>query len=333
MAQRTATQATPAHVVARDDPRDATTGVGRRLITGIREHDVSGLAAEIAYRFLFAVFPFGLFVAALSGVVAGVLRIDDPSGKIIAGLGDNLPPSIAEAIQPELERLFTSASNTVLWFGAIAALWAATGGTNALVKGIHRAYGVPEQRPFLLRYAVAVGLTLVATVGVIASFVTIVGGAMITQEVAEQFGLEAQAFTLLQLLRWPAVFAALTLAVAVLYRYAPSIVIPWRWILLGAAAFTLGWLVATVALGWYAGNVANYGATYGSLGAVIVLMLWFYITSALLLVGAELTAALARERTPDEIRMRGEEQQMATGLEDATERATATVSNGADRLT
>ena len=190
-----------------------------------------------------------------------------------------------------------------------------------------------EQRPFLLRYAVAVGLTLVATVGVIASFVTIVGGAMITQEVAEQFGLEAQAFTLLQLLRWPAVFGALTLAVAVLYRYAPSIVIPWRWILLGAAAFTLGWLIATVALGWYAGNVADYGATYGSLGAVIVLMLWFYITSALLLVGAELTAALARERTPDEIRMRGEEQQMAAGLEDAAERATATVSDGADRLT
>jgi len=332
MAQRTATQATPAHVVAQDDPRDATTGVGRRLITGIREHDVSGLAAEIAYRFLFAVFPFGLFVAALSGVAAGVLRIDDPSGKIIAGLGDNLPPSIAVALQPELERLFTSASNTVLWFGAIAALWAATGGTNALVKGIHRAYGVPERRPFLLRYAVAVGLTLLAAAGVIASFVTIVGGALITQELAEQFGLEAQAFAVLQLLRWPAVFAALTLAVAVLYRYAPSIVIPWRWILLGAASFTLGWLVATVALGWYAGNVADYGATYGSLGAVIVLMLWFYITSALLLIGAELTAALARERTPDEIRMRGEEQQMAAGLEDATERATDTVRNGADRL-
>jgi membrane protein len=331
MAQRTATPATSAHAVARNEPRDATMGVGRRLIDGIREHDVSGLAAEIAYRFLFAVFPFGLFVAALSGVAAGVLRIDDPSGKIIAGLGDNLPPSIAEALQPELERLFTSASNTVLWFGAIAALWAATGGTNALVKGIHRAYGVPEQRPFLLRYAVAVGLTLVATVGVIASFVTIVGGAMITQEVAEQFGLEAQAFTLLQLLRWPAVFAALTLAVAVLYRYAPSIVIPWRWILLGAASFTLGWLVATVALGWYAGNVADYGATYGSLGAVIVLMLWFYITSALLLVGAELTAALARERTPDEIRMRGEERAAAEKVSEATQDVTGRVRGGAHR--
>jgi membrane protein len=334
MAQRTAAGAPPARLApARDDPREAATVIGRRLISGIREHDVSGLAAEIAYRFLFAVFPFGLFVAALSGVVAGMLRIDNPAGKIIGGLGDNMPPSIAEAIEPELERLFTSASNSVLWFGAIAALWAATGGTNALVKGIHRAYGVPEQRPFLLRYVVAVGLTILAAVGVIASFVTIVGGAMITQELAEQLGLEAQAFALLQLLRWPAVFAALTLAVAVLYRYAPSVVIPWRWILVGAGAFTLGWLVATAALGWYAGNVADYGATYGSLGAVIVLMLWFYVTSALLLVGAELTAALARERSPEEIHPRGEERIAADKVDEAAEGATERVRSEADRVT
>ena len=85
---------------------------------------------------------------------------------------------------------------------------------------------------------------------------------------------------MVQLLRWPAVFAVLTIAVAILYRYAPSIVIPWRWIIAGAVVFTLGWLIATAALGWYAANVADYGATYGSLGAVIVLMFWFYVTSA-----------------------------------------------------
>ena len=252
-------------------------GLGRRLITSIREDDVSGLGAEMAYRFLFAVFPFGLFVAALSSTVAGWLRLESPADQIIAGLGDNLPPAVADALQPELERLFSSASNGLLWTGALLALWAATGGTNALVKGIHRAYGVPEQRPFLLRYAIAVGLTLLAAVGVIASFVTIVGGAMATQEIADRLGLGAQAWTVVQLLRWPAVFLVLTIAVAILYRYAPSVVIPWRWIAVGAAAFSLGWLVATAALGWYAGNVADYGATYGSLGAVIVLMLWFYV--------------------------------------------------------
>jgi membrane protein len=306
-------------------------GVGRRLITGMREHDVSGLAAEIAYRFLFAVFPFGLFVAALGGVVAAWLRIDNPAGQLIAGLGDNLPPAIADALQPELERLFSTASNGLLWTGALLALWAATGGTNALVKGIHRAYGVPEQRPFLLRYAIAVGLTLLAAAGVIGSFVTIVGGAMITQEISEQLGLQAQAWALVQLLRWPAVFLVLTIAVATLYRYGPSIVIPWRWILLGAAVFTLGWLVATAALGWYAGSVADYGATYGSLGAVIVLMLWFYVTSLLLLIGAEITAALARVRTPDEVRMRGEERAIAATVDRAANEATDRVRSTTDR--
>ena len=315
------------------DNRDAAMGVGKRLVTGVREHDVSGLAAEIAYRFLFAVFPFGLFVAALGGVIAGWLQVDNPAEQILGGLGDNLPPDIANAVQPELERLFGTASNGLLLTGALLALWAATGGTNALVKGIHRAYGVPEQRPFLMRYVVAVGLTLLAAAGVIASFVTITGGAMITQEIAKQLGLEAQAFAALQLLRWPAVFVVLTIAVAILYRYAPSIVIPWRWIVVGSVAFTLGWLLATALLAWYAANVADYGATYGSLGAVIVLMLWFYLTSALLLVGAELTAALARERSPEEIQMRGEERALAATVDEAASDVAERARSEADRIT
>ena len=90
-------------------------------------------------------------------------------------------------------------------------------------------------------------------------------------------------------------------------------------------------MIATAALGWYAGNVADYGATYGSLGTVIVLMLWFFVTSALLLVGAEITAALARERSPDEIRRRGEEQVVAEVVDDAKEHATEGIKNTAER--
>ena len=316
-----------------DRATDRLSAVGRRLLEGIKKDDVSGLAAEIAYRFLFAIFPFGLFVAALGAFVATSLHVDNPAEQMVAGLGDNLPPSIADAIRPELERLLTSARADLLTIGAIAALWAATGGTNALVKGIHRAYEVPEQRPFLLRYLVAVGLTLLGAVGVIGSFVTIVGGAMLTQQIAQQVGLGDQAFAVLQLLRWPAVFLVLTAAVAILVRYAPSIVVPWRWILAGAALFTVGWIVATAALGFYAANVANYGATYGSLGAVIVLMLWFYVTAAMLLIGAELTASLARELSPGEIRRRGEEQAAAAAVSDATETATRQVKQAAGRPT
>jgi membrane protein len=287
----------------------------------VREHDVGGLSAEMAYRFLFAVFPFGLFVAAMGSVIAGWLRVQDPATQIVAALGDNLPPQIANAVRPELERLLTSARTELVVIGAVAALWAATGGTNALTKGIHRAYGVDEQRPFALRYAIAVGLTVLGAMGIIAAFVTIIGGAMLTQEIAGALGLEAQAWALLQVLRWPVVFAVLILAVAILYRYASSVVVPWRWIVGGAAVFALGWLVATAALAIYVLNVANYGATYGSLGGVIALMLWFYVTAAILVIGAEVTAALARELSPESIQRRGEEAEAAQVVESAAHEA------------
>src|SRR5262245_53175934 len=132
-----------APVVADGEARESTgrrfSRVARRLIRGIQRDDVSGLAAEIAYRFLFAVFPFGLFVSALGAFVASWLHIDNPAQQIVACLGDNLPPSIADSLRPELEQLLANARPGLLTFGAIAALWAATGGTNTLVKGIHRA--------------------------------------------------------------------------------------------------------------------------------------------------------------------------------------------------
>jgi membrane protein len=299
-------------------------GVAVRLVHGLREHDVSGLSAEMAYRFLFAVFPFGLFLAAMGSVIAGWLRVEDPAAQIIAALGDNLPAEIGNALRPELERLLTSARTDLVFLGAIAALWAATGGTNALTKGIHRAYGLDEQRPFLLRYAIGLGLTVMAAIGLIAAFVTIVGGAFLTQELAESVGLGAEAYAVLQVLRWPAVFAVLVLAVAIVYRYGSSVVVPWRWIVAGAVAFALGWLLATAALAFYVVNVADYGATYGSLGGVIALMLWFYVTAAALVIGAEVTAALARERSPGEIRRRSEESAAAQAVSEVTSEATDT---------
>ena len=165
------------------------------------------------------------------------------------------------------------------------------------------------------------GLTLLAAVGVIASLVTIVGGAMLTQQLAGQIGLGDQAFAVAQVLRWPAVFVVLTAAVAICTgtrQHRRSVALdPCRCRCLHGRLDR-----RDRRLGFYAGNVANYGATYGSLGAVIVLMLWFYATAALLLVGAELTASLARELTPEEIRPRGEEAAAAGVIHTATDSTT-----------
>jgi membrane protein len=314
----------------RDDAADGT-AFGKRLFRRMREDDVAGLSAEIAYRFLFAVFPFGLFVAAFGAFAATWLGIGNPAEALVDGLGDNLPPSLAQALQPELERLLDSARPGLLVVGASAALVAATGGTNALVKGIHRAHDIPERRPFLLRYAVAAGLTVVVAIGVIGAFVTIVGGAMLTEDLAGQLGVGAQAFVVMRVLAVPVVIVGLGAAVALVYRYGPTLVIPWRWIVVGAAVFTIGWVGATFGLAWYVGNIADYGATYGSLGAVIVLMLWFYLTAGLLLAGAEVTAILATERSPEEIHRRGEDVDAAaavTRVQDGVQRGVDSVTSG-----
>jgi len=310
------------HGPAEDGPTDVTT-LGKRLFRRLREDDVAGLSAEMAYRFLFAVFPLGLFAAALGAFAATALGMGNPAEALVDGLGDNLPPSLAQALQPELERLLDSARPGLLVAGALGALVAATGGTNALVKGIHRAHDIPEGRPFLLRYAVAAGLTVVVAIGVIGAFVTIVGGAMLTEDLAAQFGVGAQAFVVMRILAVPVVIVGLVAAVALVYRYAPTLVVPWRWILVGAAVFTAGWVGATLGLAWYVGNVADYGATYGSLGGLIGLMLWFYLTAGLLLIGAEVTAVLAADRSPDEIHRRGEDIDAAaavTEVQDAVRR-------------
>ncbi len=306
--------------------------VARSLVRQFQANDVPGLAAELAYRFLFAVFPFGLFVAALVAFVVPMLGFDDPTGQILAGLGDNLPEDVAAAIRPELENVIGTARPGLLSLGAIAALWAAAGGTGALMKGMNRAYEIEETRSIVTKYVVAIGLTLLAAVGVILSFVTIVGGAILTQELAERLGLGGQAWAMIQLLRWPLVFVGLVIAVSILYRFAPNARAPWRWIVFGAVVFTLGWLVATAAFSFYAANLADFGATNGSRGAVIALMLWFYLTSMLLVLGGEVVAITSNAYEPGALQVRRDELAESQPVKDAAQAAQEAAADVTGRL-
>jgi membrane protein len=289
-----------------------------RVLDSSRRNDVVGLAAEVAYRFLLAVAPFALVVAAMGAFIGDVLHVKNPVAEIVATLEHSLAPAVADVVRPELQFLVATPRADLLGIGVVLALLTATGGTNALIKGIHRAYDIPERRPFLLRYAVALGLTILETVGVIACFALVLGGTVATNQAASQAGEGSAASVFLQLIRWPVVFVILTAAVALLYRYGPNVIVPWRWIVVGSAAFAAGWLIATAVLGLYTSIAGALGASYGSITGVIVIMLWVYATSALLLLGAELSATLARERSPNVIRSRHEEDHARRAVHRAT---------------
>lgn len=281
--------------------RDQLTRIGKRFLGDVQRDDVAGMAAELAYRFLFAVFPFGIFVAALTAFIAGAIGIADPTSQIIGAVGDNLPKDIAAGIRPQLETVIGTTRPGLLTIGAVAALWAATGGTNALIKAMNRAYEVEETRPLVPRYALAIGLTLLGSFGLLVAFVSIVGASLLTGQVVAALHLDQTIVDLIGLLRWPIVFALLSAAVGVLYHFAPNFRTPWRWCFVGGAIFSTGWLLATGLFALYVANFANYSNTYGALGGVIVLMLWFYISALILVAAAALVAATLKELHPAKV--------------------------------
>jgi len=272
--------------------RERVREIAGRYVKQILDHDVPGLAAELAYRFMFATFPFAIFVVALSGFMAGWLGIADPSSRIIGAIGNSLPADLIGPVKDQLEHALAETEPQLLSVGAVVTLYAATGGIDTLMKAMNRAYGVPETRPIVRRIALAALLTVLGGAAVVVSFVAVVGGTLVTQRLIDGIGL-GQVWPAISLLRWPIAFALLVAAVSALLRYAPSYRTPWRWAAVGATVFAIVWLVVTYGFGLYVARFASYGATYGALAGVIVLMLWFYLTAFVLLSAAELAALLA----------------------------------------
>jgi membrane protein len=261
------------------------------------DDDVAGVSAELAFRFMFATFPFAIFVVALGGFVASWLGIRDPSNRIIGALGGDLPSDLIGPITSQLQAALVHTHPELLSVGAAVTLYGAVTGMNSLMKAMNRAYGVRETRPLALRLVMASVLTVLGGIAAALSFGAIVGGTLITRRFVDHAGLR-EVWPWISLVRWPVSFALLVIAVTAVLRFAPVFRTPWRVAALAATAFAAVWLVVTYAFGVYVAQFASYAATYGALAGVIVLMLWFYLTAFVLVCAAELGALLVRLRSP-----------------------------------
>jgi membrane protein len=269
--------------------------IGSDVWGRFREDDVMGLAAELSFRWLLALFPLAIMTAAVAGFVAEQLNVEDPTQEILDAVGAGLPPEAAETLRPQLDRVLLSQDGGLLTLGLVLTVYAASSGMRAIVKGFNKAYRVDEQRPFWRQVAVAVGLTLLMGISVSASFIVLVVGQVAANDVASLVGLEDATSTVLELARFPLVLVALGAAAAFLYWSAPARHPRPRWVLPGVAVFVPGWMLATVLFSFYVENFGSYGDTYGTLGGVIVLLLWLYLTFVILLFGAQLNAGFQRE--------------------------------------
>lgn len=268
-------------------------GIARDAIRGFSRDDGTGIAAELAYRAFLSLVPFLIFVVTLGAFVRDAFGMPDPTDRLMELLGGSLPTNVTSVVHDQLSQLFSRRQPGLLSVGLVLALFSATGGTNALVKAINRAYGVAETRAYWRKYLVGLAVTLIVTALLLTALVLSVAARLFGESVAELLGFPGAGEAAFGLATLPFVAVLIFLATVVVYRLGPNFDVPFSKSVPGAVVFVLLLLVVTGLFSFYVGNVANYGATYGALASVVILLVWLYIAAALLILGAEVNAALA----------------------------------------
>lgn len=265
---------------------------GKSLLRELRDDDVTGLAAELAYRFFLALMPFLLFLATLGGLVARAAGIENPAQEFLNTFGDTLPADAASVVRTQVTQVVEGSNGGLLSVSILGALWAASSGVGSLMKAINRAYDMPESRPYWKKAAVSLALTAVGGAAILVAIIATVVGQVGLERAVEAMGLGGPAQVALGIARWPLALLVMMAAIAVVYWAAPNTRLPFKWVTPGAAAFAVMWVLVTAGFALYVGRFGSYSTTYGALGGVVVLLLWFYLTSLVMLLGAEVNAML-----------------------------------------
>jgi membrane protein len=263
----------------------------QRLWTRINDHDIFGSAAQLSYYFLLALFPLLLFLMTLLGYFAEAGS--ELRNKLITYLATVMPSSAITLVHTTLDEINQARGGGKLSLGILAALWAASNGMGAISDTLNAAYAVKEQRAWWRVRLVAIILTIMVSILIVVALAIVLFGGQIGARVATHFGFSG-AFTIVwKVLQWPIALFFLLLTFDLIYSFAPDVRRrKRRWWTLGAVVAVVIWLLISFGFRVYLHFFNSYSVTYGSLGALIVLMLWFYFTGLAILIGGEINSEL-----------------------------------------
>ena len=271
-------------------PRGLITLAKRKL----NEDELSTRSASLSYYFLLAVFPLFLFLVSLIGIFAG--PGSQLQENIVSGLGRLAPGSASDVVSNVVHQTFKSSSGIKLAAGILGALWAASGGMGAVAVSLNKIYRVSETRPWWKQKITIVGLTVTLAALMVIALVLALYGGKIGQALFDQIGGSHVFRIAWKVLQWPVSFAAMFLSFSLVYYFAPNIEErKWYWVTPGSVAGVTLWLLASLGFRLYLRFFNSYTATYGSLGAVVILMLWLYFTGLAILVGGEVNWVIENE--------------------------------------
>jgi membrane protein len=247
-----------------------------------------GMAAQLAYYFFFALFPALLFLVA----VASYFPVDQLIDDIISRLGRFAPPEALKIITDQLTKISEGENGGLLTAGMLITIWSSSAAMTAIIDTLNRAYDITEGRPWWKVRLIAIALTVGVSLFILVSFALIIVGPTLAERIADQFYLGAAFEWTWKVLQWPVVFALASAGMAMVYYFAPDAEQDWVWLTPGSVFATTLWLLASLGFKYYVATMGNYTETYGVIGGFMVLMLWFYISGLVILIGAEMNAEI-----------------------------------------
>lgn len=265
-------------------------GLARRLV----DDELLTRAAALSYYFIFALFPLLLSLLAFLGLLAqsSIFR------EHLLGRFGLMPPAALALVKSTIDEISAHSNRWKLVLGLALTLWSGSGGMTCIMDSLNRCLGVRESRPFWKRQLIAIGLTTLISGLTFASLVMFLAGGTLAEYVGARTGLSQAVVRLWELAQWPIALFFILFSMALIYCFAPDARQRWRWFTPGSVVGVAVWVAASLAFRAYLHFFSTYSRSYGSLGAVMVLLLWLYITGLAILLGGEINAAVDRAHSP-----------------------------------
>lgn len=302
------------------------TEILRRTIRESLNDDCLSMAAQLAYYFFFALFPALLFAFALASYFPVDTLIDD----MFAMLGGFVPPEALQIMTEQIHKISEGQQGGLLTLGILLALWSSSAAMTSIIDTLNAAYDIEEGRPWWKVRLTAIALTVGVAVFILLSFTLILAGPALATRLADVTFLSTTFLTVWSILQWPFVLALAITGVGIIYYFAPDAEQDWVWLTPGSIFATVMWLAASLGFKFYVASMGSYTETYGAIGAVMILLLWFYISGLVILLGAEMNAEIEHaspygksvgEKVPGEKRKIGAAAMRAWRDRNAAERA------------
>jgi membrane protein len=266
-----------------------------RVVQRIKDHEIFGRAAQLSYYFLLALFPLLLVLINVLGYMAqeGTLFRE----KLLLYLAAIMPRSAIALVRTTIDEISNASGSGKVSFGLLAALWAASNGMGAISSTLNISYNVKERRAWWKVRLICVCLTVALAILILAALAIVLYGGTIGEALAARYGFGDFFTTVWTIVQWPIALVFVLTTFDLIYNFAPDLPPGARsWITPGAFVGVGLWLLVSFAFRAYLSFFDSYSVTYGSLGAVIVLMLWFYLTGVAILIGGEVNSEVGRKK-------------------------------------